>query len=542
MTTDNRAAMWQLSPIALQILHYLDDGDDAHAFLQAAPDGSLDDALDALRTLLAMDLELPLWPTPHIASLDAAYSINPSVVTKALPLFKKVQLGYCRDAAASICHATELPPTTAVSADVQQNAISVRAALGNWLPNLVNLEVLSSYGNALDFASIAEHDLSECHRLRTLTLSQYKRLDQGTFDHALKTVVATCPQVERFFFGSCSLMCMSDCTALLAWLALPTARHLKLDRTDFENELGAELATGMLMSSTLETIELFEIPSFTRTFLSPSSPPLPPQLRHLTICDYMMCDGYYSIEEQENAITDPPPAFDEADVAALAAKIATASRLESLDLWPRTSCDATAVVSVLPQLPTLTKLALQEVHLTTFPHLVQLLHLDLSSSTFSDEAIESLATLLCSSPKLKHLDLGCDQLPDHQAKTVLRALPQWLSCRGTACDVYLAIQSDVCVGAFTTALALTRNSHAVNIILYALRLSLETKTKLVAALRSTSGHHVTFFSPSRRKRAPLPLPQRSRIPAVRTRSRFRSIPTVSLSKARRNWLQYWRRR
>ncbi|EQC34424.1 hypothetical protein SDRG_08194 [Saprolegnia diclina VS20] len=76
MTADNRStsAPWLLPPIALQILHYLDDADDAHAFLQAAPNDSLDDALDALRTLLAMDVELPLWPTAHIAGPDEAYT------------------------------------------------------------------------------------------------------------------------------------------------------------------------------------------------------------------------------------------------------------------------------------------------------------------------------------------------------------------------------------------------------------------------------------------------------------------------------------
>ncbi|KDO25380.1 hypothetical protein SPRG_09321 [Saprolegnia parasitica CBS 223.65] len=390
--------MWLLPPIAQQILHYLDDTDDALAFLAAAPNDRLDDALDALRTLLAMDPELPLWPTADIASLEAAYNVSPSVVAKALPLFKKVQFGYCTNAALSICRNTELPPTTAVSTCVNHNPNSVRAALGNWLPNLEELKVVSSY--VLDFAPIAENNLSECHRLRALTFDQYKRLSQGTFDHALAAVVARCPQVERFCFGSCSLLSMSDCKTLLAWLALPTARHLKLDLTDFRDELGAELAMTMLTSSTLETIDLSEIPGFTRAILSPSSPPLPRQLRHLGICDYLMCDSYDAIEEQENAITDPPPALDEADMANLAAKIAT-SRLESLELRLETRCDATAVISVLPQLPTLTKLVLQDVHLTSFPPLVQLLHLKLTWSTFSDEAVASLATLLFQTTKPK---------------------------------------------------------------------------------------------------------------------------------------------
>ncbi|EQC40317.1 hypothetical protein SDRG_02219 [Saprolegnia diclina VS20] len=396
MMADNRStsAPWLLPPIALQILHYLDDADDAHAFLQAAPNDSLDDALDALRTLLAMDVELPLWPTAHIAGLDEAYT---SVFATALPLFKTITVTSSQNNC-KICHATELPPTTALSATVEDGVISVRAALGDWLPRLVDLKVMS--GNDLNAVALVKDDLSACHDLRALTMNQEDGLGQDAFDAALTAVIATCPQVERICVGSSSLSYMSDCKHLVAWLALPSARHLKVECTDFQDELGAELAVAMLTSTTLETIELSEVPNLTRAILCPSSPPMPSQLQHLTICDCMTTGGYDSWDDGNNTTVDPPSAFDESNVVDVATKISTASSLKSLDLWSRTSCDATPVVNILPQLPTLTKLALQDVHLAAFPSLRQLWHLELWWVSFSDDAIASLATLLCSSPKL----------------------------------------------------------------------------------------------------------------------------------------------
>ncbi|KDO25379.1 hypothetical protein SPRG_09320 [Saprolegnia parasitica CBS 223.65] len=483
MTTDNRAAMWLLPPIALQILHYLDDADDAFAFLTAAPDCSLDDALDALRTLLAMDSEFSLWPTAHIASLDKAYNVSPSVVMMALSLFKKIDLGFCEDASTSIRRNTELPPTTTVSAYVNHNATSLRAALGKWLPNLEDLEVVSR--NDPDFAPLANDNLSACHGLRALTIHQDEVLDQATLDAVLAAVIATCPNIERICVELSKLSFMSDCTSLLAWLALPTARHLTLDCIDFHVELGAELATAMLDPSTaLETIELSEAPNLTRAILSPSSPPLPPQLRHLTICDYTM-DNDDALHDVFYDDYDAPLTFGNSDVAALAAKIAN-SRLESLVLGPQYPSDLTPVVNILPQLPTLTKLALQEVHLASFPPLVQLLYLELRFVTFPDEAVESLATLLGSSPKLVHLDLSYSELTDYQVETILRALPHWLSHRGTTCNVALPIMTEASATALIAALAKTRNSHRVTCLIATSGLSLHYKKQLVAALASTS--------------------------------------------------------
>ncbi|EQC40312.1 hypothetical protein SDRG_02214 [Saprolegnia diclina VS20] len=490
MTTDNRAAMWQQSPIALQILHYLDDDDDAHAFLQAAPNGSLDDALDALRTLLAMDVELPLWPTPHAASLNKAYYVDPGVVTNALSAFKKITFVSGQELL-RICHNTVLSPTTAVHANFRDHVLSVRAALGNWLPNLVNLRVAGL--DFVDFVAVIKTDLSACHGLRTLTMSQEEAVDQGTFDAVLTAVVANCPHVERISVSSSEISHMSDGRTLLTWLALPTARHLELDSTDFQGALGTDLAAAILVSNTLETIELLQVSSLVRAVTSLSSPPLPQQLRHLVIWDYLLEDDSYDSNNDDDAAA-PPPAFDEADMAALAAKIAT-SRLESLRLWLRAPCDAASVLSILLEVPTLTKFALQEATLTSFPPLMQILHLELSWVTLSDEAIVSLAALLRSSPKLVQLDLGNHQLPDHQANTIMRALPQWLSHRGSACSVYLAIKSDACASAFATALAQTRNTHKVTITVSAYGLSLAAKKLVVAALALTWQMSLSFFGP-----------------------------------------------
>ncbi|EQC34425.1 hypothetical protein SDRG_08195 [Saprolegnia diclina VS20] len=419
------------------ILHFLDDADDAYAFLQAEPNEILDDALNALRTLLAMDLQFQLWPTPVWQW--------PTTSVPAQDCW-------------SICHNTVLPPTTVVSAE--------------------HLGVLSP--NKLSFTSVFMDNVSACHGLRALTSHPMETLDQATFDAALTAVVATWPQLERIHLVSPSLSHMSDCQSLLAWLALPAARDLVLHGTDFRDELGAKLATAMLTSRTLETIELIEVASLTRAVLSPSSPPLPQQLRHLKIDDHMLMEFFA-----------PPPVFGEADMTALTAKI-TNSHLESLHLGMRTRCDATSVLSVLPQLPALTKLALQGVHLTSFPPLRHLGHLELRTVTFSDTAIESLAAFLGSSPKLVQLDLGHDPLPDPHANIVFGALPQWLSRRGTACEIRLAITSDVCADAFATALAQTRNSHKVTITIVSAILSLAAMMQLVAALASTSRLALVF--------------------------------------------------
>ncbi|EQC40315.1 hypothetical protein SDRG_02217 [Saprolegnia diclina VS20] len=490
MTTDNRAAIWLLSPIALQILDYLDDGDDAYAFLQAAPDGSLDDALDALRTLLAMDSELPLWPTAHIANLDKAYSMSPGVVTRALPAFKKITVA-CSQDCPSICHNTVLPPTTAVRSSVRDDVTSVRAALGKWLPNLVDFRIVSP--SSVDFSAVVKDSLSSCPSLCSLTMDQQEVFTQDAFDAALTAVVATCRHVERISISSSKISHMSDWRSLLTWLAQPTARHLELDSTDFPGALGTDLAAAMIVSNTLETIELLHMPSLTRAVTSPSSPPLLEQLRHLVIWDYIPEDDYDTYDDDDDDII-PPPAFDEADMASLARKLAT-SRLESLDLMLRVACDATSVLFILLEVPTLTKFALQEANLTAFPPLMQLLHLELSSVTFSDEAIASLAALLRSSPKLVQLDLGNDELPISQADTIFCALPQWLSRRGTTCGVYLAIKSDACANAFATALAQAHNAHKVKITVSAYGLSLAAKALVVTALASTARIALVFSGP-----------------------------------------------
>ncbi|EQC24756.1 hypothetical protein SDRG_17352 [Saprolegnia diclina VS20] len=166
-------------------------------------------------------------------------------------------------------------------------------------------------------------------------------------------------------------------------------------------------------------------------------------------------------------------------------------------------CDATPVVSVLPQLRALTKLALQGVHLTSFPIPRHLWHLELFEVTFSDTAIEALAAFLASSPKLVHLDLSYAPLPDPHANKVFGALPQWLSRRGAACDVRVAVKSDACADAFATALAQTRNSHKVTIVIASAGLSLAAKKQLVAALALTSRIALEFVgtSPAEEKAA-----------------------------------------
>ncbi|EQC40331.1 hypothetical protein SDRG_02232 [Saprolegnia diclina VS20] len=502
MTTDNRPTPWLLlaSPIALQILDYLDDSFDACAFLQAAPDGSLDDALDALRTLLAMDLDSldELWPRADIAPLDEAYRHDPSVVARALPLIKKIDLGFCRNSS-SICHATALPPTTAVSAYIDLDDISVRTLLGKWLPNLVDLKVVSQ--NERNVARIVQNDLSACHGLRALTLAQHAKITQGTFTDVLSAVVAQCPYVERIGFESTKLSLMSNGKALLAWLTRSHAHRLELHHIDFHDELCDELATALLTSTSLETIVLSGGPSLTRAMFSPSSPPLPQQLRHLTIFDYLHEYDSSSYAMAYDWDYRAPVFFLHGALGALAAKIA-ASRLETLELGPHYPTNLTSVVNILPSLKTLTKLRLQETQLTAFPPLRQLLHLEMTRMYVTDEAFASLTTLLGSSPDLVHLDLDFDGRtfwslpPDDDVETMLRAMAHWLSHRGADCNVRLNIKTDASATALVAALAQTRSSHEITFSIGAYGISLDVKEQLVAALASSasSQSHVSSSS------------------------------------------------
>ena len=96
------------------------------------------------------------------------------------------------------------------------------------------------------------------------------------------------------------------------------------------------------------------------------------------------------------------------------------------------------------------------------------------------------------------LNLGYDPLPDPHANVVFGALPQWLSRRGTACEIRLTINSDTCANAFATALAQTRNSHKVRLAVGAYFLSLEARKQLVAVLASTSRMALVFSGGHRR--------------------------------------------
>ncbi|KDO25378.1 hypothetical protein SPRG_09319 [Saprolegnia parasitica CBS 223.65] len=142
----------------------------------------------------------------------------------------------------------------------------------------------------------------------------------------------------------------------------------------------------------------------------------------------------------------------------------------------------------LSDVPSLTRAVLSPVHLTSFPPLRPLLNLHLSSVTFSNEAIELLATLLCSTPKLQQLDLTYKPLPDSQLSTILRALPQWLSRRGAVCRVNFSMESDACANDVAAAFAQTRNSHMVEITICTRTsgVSLDAQRQLVAATASTS--------------------------------------------------------
>ncbi|EQC40313.1 hypothetical protein SDRG_02215 [Saprolegnia diclina VS20] len=491
-------APWLLPHLVLEVLHYLDDADDVYAFLAAAPDGTLDDALDSLRTLLCLtnDYTFARWPTPYIGDLDGAYGSWPSVVARALPAFATLKVEYDQGFyhTYEICHGTTLPPTTVVHASVfhagrsyslrgrklpsKYEVTNVRAGLGRWLPNVKFLTLESD--DSLSSDTVVQEALKACPRLRGLYLDQCDPFYSYDGVDLLTVVSVMCPELECLSLGPSSDY--SNSKPLVAWLARPATRHLRLDLVDFRDDADDEVATAILSSATLETIELIDMPSLARVVMRASSPRLPHQLRHLRMhFDRSRCS--------DDDASQPP--FSPADTVALAAKIAT-SDLASLELHLEVPCDLTPVVTALLQLPKLAKLVLRTAHVTSFPPLRHLWHLTLNHVTFSDDAIASLAALLCSSPKLVELDLWYDELPDHQAKMIFDALPAWLSHRGTTCKIRLGIKSDAHARAFATALTRTRNSHRVKFWVWSSGLSLEATKHLVAALGSTSRMAVLF--------------------------------------------------
>ncbi|EQC40333.1 hypothetical protein SDRG_02234 [Saprolegnia diclina VS20] len=479
---------WLPPQITQEILSFLDDANDACAFLTAMPEEALDDALDALRSILGLSFCLSLWPVAHGRELNLPFNREQrypwydefrSIMRRALPAFPRIDVVYDvnHPVIYEICHATMLRPTTSVHAEVDHDVGRVRAAFGNWTTSITHLTILSE--SFLNYNDVVEDELLACPRLRALTMEQFDA--NSHFGHALAVVITASPRLERLSLRSYFKSVMADGTNLLAWLARPSARHLHLERIVFDAELGTALARAMLTSKTLNTIELVDTPYLAHGVMSPSLPPLPRQLRHLTM----------HFDKSADVNSDLPWTFGDADAWALATKIVL-SNLTTFKLRLQNRCDVTPVMTALDLIPTLTTLALETVHVSAFPHLVQLWRLELLAVTYSENAIASLATLLHAFPKLTHLDLGQQQLPYHQALSIFRALPLWLSHRGTACEVHLGIESDAHANAFATALVQMRNTHKITLTVLNGGLSLKAHQYIVAALGLTSRMGLRF--------------------------------------------------
>ncbi|KDO32207.1 hypothetical protein SPRG_03424 [Saprolegnia parasitica CBS 223.65] len=281
----------------------------------------------------------------------------------------------------------------------------------------------------------------------------------------MATIVASCPRLARLHLSAMDEVVLQSCDGLLDWLARPSARLLKLDSIEFAPRAAKTLARVLLSSTTLRTIMLFYTPHTRDAFFDPTAPPLPRQLRKLTI----ELDANWDIT---------PALFD---------KLAT-SAVTRLHLRSDVHRDVAPVVAALA--PTLKALKLDEAKMKRLPPLPVLQYLQLSDVTLASEAVVDLASLLVTSTSLFRLDLRHSELPDDQLQTILYALPRWLSRQQRTCYVYLSVSPET-ETLVTAALLRTRNTLEVQLEINSAELAV--CQRLLTVLGATSRMKMRFI-------------------------------------------------
>ncbi|KDO26662.1 hypothetical protein SPRG_07884 [Saprolegnia parasitica CBS 223.65] len=445
-----------LPPIVRQIIHCVYDADDVAAFLTALPAFAIDDALDALRTLLAPGHMYHLWPFPNTQAMPG---VDRSLLARALPAMRTlcVDENWLRANRGRV----GLAPSTTIHACVQDVA-RLRANYGDWVESITLMAINVPFMMRLDPRSLVH-----CAQLRTLYIHwQFCAVDQGQLDDVLGVLRVSCPQLRRLRLTVDRLTLLHDASSLVAWLARPNARELKIIGIDFAPAAAKKVAHALLSSTSLTMLKLLLVPNVTRFLLDLSLPPVPPQLRRLAL------------------------RRDKLPAEAFAAKIA-GSRLVGFALAMVESVDVTQIVRVLSQIPTLRKIKLENASLTALPHMPQLQTLVLPSISVTNDVVEGIVLLLASSQQLGRLNISETPLSDAQMSGILHALSGWLSRRRDTCYVGLRI-SKASSTQLIAALRQTRNTNEVQLQVRDMALGLAGRKRIVTVLRATSKVSLQF--------------------------------------------------
>ena len=290
----------------------------------------------------------------------------------------------------------------------------------------------------------------------------------------MTAILTACPHLSQLRLASERRSRLQRCNGLVTWLSRPSARELKLINIDFTPRTATTLARTLSSSTTLHTIKLMQVPTTVEAFMDPSSPPLPLQLRNLTV-------GRGGGGDNLVALAFPP---------------------------------------------NMRKLKLINVTLTSFPSLLTLKALQLCRVKLTTDAVADITSLLATSMRLSSLSLHDANLPDDQLDAILYALPCWLSRQRKDCLVRLCLTNK---GAeqLAMAMALTHNTHAVNWQVDGDdSLELATCQRLVTALGATSRMELNFMMQWTKKQTKL-LEQHGELQRVKTNGyRFYSPKTA----------------
>ncbi|EQC30852.1 hypothetical protein SDRG_11334 [Saprolegnia diclina VS20] len=445
-----------LPPIVRQIVQCVYDADDVAAFLCALPTSAIDDALDALRTLLAPGHMYHLWPFPNTQAMPG---VDVSMLARALPAMRTlcVDESWLRANRSRVGRA----PSTTIHAYVH-DVPRLRANYGDWVESITLMAINVPFMMRLDPRALAH-----CAQLRALYIHwQFGSVDQGQLDDVLGVIRASCPRLRRLRLSVDRLSLLDNASSLVAWLARPNTRELKIIGIDFAPAAAKKVAHTMLASTTLTMLKLLLVPNVTRFLLDLSLPPVPPQLRRLAL-------------RREKL---PAEAF--------AAKIA-GSRLVGFALAMVEPVDVTQIVRVLASIPTLRKIKLENARLTALPPMPQLQALVLPSVTVTNDVVEGIVLLLTSSQQLGRLNISETPLSDAQMSGILLALSGWLSRRRDTSYVALRI-SKASSTQLTAALRQTRNTNEIQLQVRDMGLGLAGRKRIVTVLRATSKVSLQF--------------------------------------------------
>ncbi|KDO25556.1 hypothetical protein SPRG_22229 [Saprolegnia parasitica CBS 223.65] len=418
---------WLQPPIVLQVVHCLDEAIDVLAFF------TLKDEATAI---------------------------------KAFPLFRKLQIGD-KAGIVDFCQRVRLLPSTAIRAEIVYSwwgcqFVDLEYELDTWASSVVELTVSAAY--KLGYAPLL-YDLSLCPRLETLMINWSEVIDEEQVDEILSAIGDSNTRVAHLRIYSrfpLFIFDMQYCTGLLAWIARPSSRRLRLDGLSFSADAAKALAQALLASTTLHTIKLWDSSNLGSEFVDRLSRPLPRQLRNLTL---MLGEDWD-------------------DVETLAAKLAC-SNVDRLNLDFTEYRDVTRVLAVLP--PTLRTLKLSGVVITSFPLLPALRYLQLVYAEMTNDAITGVAALLGASTNLAKLDLVHSHLPADQLEALFMALPRWLSRQKRMCIVRLSLTNTTAM-LLATAMGQTRNTQPVQLEVRGDddSLHLPARLSLLTALGATS--------------------------------------------------------